>query len=84
MAGREEQERRKAHTLLAARQARAETQRETLNLLTGLIEQVGPEQAVYVAVGYLQMQLGMTKPFSEIKKGLKRGDRSNEVQHDDL
>lgn len=70
MAGREEQERRKAHTLLAARQARAETQREILALLKGTIEQIGAHEAAYVTLGYLQMQLGMAKPFAEVRKEL--------------
>lgn len=71
MAGREEQERRRAHTLLAARQARAETQRETLSLLEGLIKQVGAHEAAHVTLGYLQMQLGMTRPLTEVRKELR-------------
>lgn len=71
MAGREKQERRKAHTLLAASQSRRQTQREILTLLEGLIQQIGAEQASHVAVGYLQTQLGMTKPLAEVRQEIK-------------
>lgn len=71
MAGREGQRRREAHTLLVARLSRSETQREILNILTAAIEQVGAKEAAALTVGYLQAQLGMTKPLAEVRTELR-------------
>lgn len=71
MAGVKEQERRKAHTLEAARSADVGARREILTLLEELIRQVGAEQAAHITVGHLQTRLGMTKPLAEVRRELQ-------------
>lgn len=45
-----------------------------LNFIKGAVEQLGVEAAAPLAIGYLQSELGMTKPLSEVRKSLARID----------
>lgn len=51
-------------------------QTEVLNVLTAAMEQVGPQEAAALTVGHLQVQLGMTKPLSDVRKEIERRKHS--------
>lgn len=56
----------------AATAALEQTRRDTLEFLKSAVEQLGFEEGAQLTVGHLQAQLGITKPFDEIRKSLKR------------
>lgn len=47
-----------------------DVQRHILEFINGAVEQIGAENAVSLAIGYLQSELGMTTPLSEVRKKL--------------